>query len=127
EDDEPGRIGEIPFPAKLSNVGLPTGVRRVRGSGRVVALPYLGADRPCRGADGGLDAVGRSGDEVGRLWLSARGDDLIPARIGCVDCGCLWPCGSAFPGEPFAHRKPPMDAAPFWFRLLARCAGPPGS
>ena len=82
QDDERAGTGEVSVPARLPDVGVPAGVRRLRHPGRPVAVPHLGADRPRGGADGGLDAAGGRGDEAGRLRLPARGDDAVSARAG---------------------------------------------
>ena len=73
----------IPFPRRFK-LGVSAGVHRLRDSGRHVAVSHLGADRSRGGADGGLDAAGRRGDETGRLRRVARGDDFVPAGTGGV-------------------------------------------
>ena len=69
---------------KFSDVGVPAGLRGLRHSGRHVAAAHLGAHRPRRSADSGVNVVGRRGDEAGRVRLPARGDRIVSAWHGPV-------------------------------------------
>ena len=79
------QLAQFQFPSLTASVGFPGPVPWVRDPRRHLAVAHLGADRPCRGADGRLDAAGRDRDEARRLRRAARRAQSLSVRLPDVE------------------------------------------
>src|SRR5271168_4492537 len=81
-DDGSGTARSISISYSFSDVGVSAGVCRLWNSRGPLAIPHLGAHRPCRRTDGGFHVARRCGDEAGCLWMLARRDGVISTWAG---------------------------------------------